>query len=620
MGLKRKTTTFFVFLTLIMVSALVAASLISFRYFALSTAEDQARTAAEIVRVHLTESMVNGTISKRKTFLERLAGVKGLLDVWVVRGPAVVKQFGPGFESEQRRDAIDEEVIATVKPYFGLVDRGRGEVFRATIPYVAQSESEPHCMQCHQVERGDVLGAVTIFLSIAEQRNQALMIVMLMAGVVALFATLSMMFSRRLIKPLIDTAGAVQDAVHGARAGDFSARIQYQSDDEVGQIAKDLNVLMVLLSKGLESIAQKVAKLIRYTQPIGDNQLATTIEMVESLEDVSCFKQAIEEDETKEEVYWRLSQVINKDFMIDHFSIYEVASSKNKLKPMIVDGIPDGDCCWCDPQVLVRADACRAKRTGHLVDGISTPGICTAFGPRDDHINALHVCIPMIQSGSVGGVVQVVTDPDRKALACNMMPFIEVYLREAAPVLEAKRLMSTLRESALRDPMTGLHNRRFLQEYVDILISYTDRNKSNFTVLMADLDYFKQVNDTYGHEAGDATLKALAKALTNCVRGSDLVIRYGGEEFLILLRDTTPESGLKVAEKIREAIENMKVELTGIVIKKTLSLGVSGYPDDSSNFWQVVKYADVALYKAKDAGRNKVLRFTPDMWKDEDAY
>jgi diguanylate cyclase (GGDEF)-like protein len=620
MGLKRKTTTFFTILTIVMVAALVGASLFSFRYFALTTAEEQARTAAEMVRVHLTESMVNGTIAKRKTFLDRLAGIKGLLDVWVVRGPGVVKQYGPGLVSEQQQDAIDDQVIQSAKPYFGLVDYGEGEVFRATIPYVAQSAGEPHCLQCHQVPEGDVLGAVSLFLSVEEQRNQAFMIVMLMAGVVGLFATLSMMFSRRLIKPLIDTAEAVQDAVHGARKGDFSARIQYQSDDEVGQIAKDLNILLVLLSKGLESIAQKVARLIRYNQAIGDNQLATTIEMVESLEDVSCFKQAIEEDETKEEVYWRLSQVINGDFMLDHFTIYEVASSKNKLKPMVVDGVPDGECCWCDPQILVRADACRAKRTGHLVDGISTPGICTAFAPREDMPDAFHVCIPMIQSGSVGGVVQVVTDRERKALACNMMPFIEVYLREAAPVLEAKRLMSTLRESALRDPMTGLHNRRFLQEYVDILISYTDRNKSAFTVLMADLDYFKQINDTYGHEAGDATLKALAKALTASVRASDLVIRYGGEEFLILLRDTAPEAGLQVAEKIRQTIEAMKVELTGVVVQRTISIGISGYPEDSTNFWQVVKYADVALYQAKDAGRNRILRFIPEMWKEEDAY
>ncbi len=422
MGLKRKTTTFFFVLTVIMVSSLVGASLFSFRYFALSTAEDQARTAAEIVRLHLTESMVNGTITKRKTFFDRLSGIKGLFNVRVIRGPGVVKQYGPGLVTEQQHDDLDQQVLQSAKPFFGLVDYGSDQVFRATIPYIAQSENEPHCLQCHQVENGAVLGVVSLFLSIDEQRNQAVLIVLFMAAVVSLFAIVSMGFSRRLINPLIDTAEAVQDAVHGARKGDFSARIHHQSDDEVGQIAKDLNILMVLLSKGLEGIAEKVAGLIRYNHPIGENQLATTIEMVESLEDVSRFKQAIEEDETKEEVYWRLAKVINNDFMIDNFSIYEVASSKNKLKPMVVDGVAGKDCCWCDPQILVRADACRAKRTGHLVDGMSTTEICTAFSPREDMPDAYHVCIPMIQSGEVGGVVQVVTDKDRKALACNMMP------------------------------------------------------------------------------------------------------------------------------------------------------------------------------------------------------
>jgi diguanylate cyclase (GGDEF)-like protein len=201
-----------------------------------------------------------------------------------------------------------------------------------------------------------------------------------------------------------------------------------------------------------------------------------------------------------------------------------------------------------------------------------------------------------------------------------MLPFIQIYLREAAPVLESKRLMATLRESTLTDPMTGLHNRRFLQEYVDSLTTYTDRQKSQFTVLMADLDYFKQVNDTYGHESGDAVIKVLARLLKEEVRSSDLVIRYGGEEFLILLRDTGPEEGLTLAEKIRAKVEETSIQVTNAVLKKTLSIGVAGYPDDSTTFWQVVKYADVALYQAKETGRNKVLRFSQEMWKEDESY
>ena len=621
MGLKRKTTRFFIALTVLVVAVLVGVSLFSFRHFSISSAKSQARIAAEIVRVHLTESMVNGTIGKRKHFLDRLEGIQGLLDVWVVRAPGVVKQFGPGSGREQEFDEVARRVVTSRKPVFGLIEREGMPGFRASIPYIAQSRRDPRCTQCHEVKEGEVLGVINLYISLAEQRNQALITVFLMGLVVALFSVVSMIFSRRLVNPLIETAGKVQRAVAGARQGDFSARIEYQRDDEVGQIAKDLNALMVLLNKGLGRISTTVARLIRYNQPMGANLLAATIEMVESLEDVSTFKQAIEEDETPDEIYARLATVIKDDFMIESFTIYEAEPAKNRLVPMVVDGETGAECRWCDPQVTVRADACRARRTGHLVDGITFPGICMAFNPPKERSDAFHICIPMIQSGSVGSVVQLVTDPDRKALAGKMSPFIQVYLREAAPVLEAKRLMNRLRESALRDPMTGLHNRRFLQEYVDTLISYTDRNKSAFSILMADLDYFKQVNDTYGHEAGDATLKTLAKVLKESVRASDLVIRYGGEEFLILLRDTVAEDGSMVAEKIRGAVEQTRIEVPGGVLKKTLSLGVAGYPEDSKNFWQVVKYADVALYRAKEAGRNRVLRFTPDMWSgDQDDY
>ncbi len=620
MGLKTESTSFFTGLSIMVVVVLVGVGLVSFRHFSLSAAEEQARTAAEIVRVHLTESMVNATIAKRSTFLDRLSGVRGLLDARVVRGPGVVRQFGPGLTREQKQDAIDARVLTAGEPFFGLVDRDGVEVFRATIPYIAQDTNEPHCIRCHQVQVGEVLGAISLFISITEQRDQAIVTVVLMTIVVTLFAVTALYFLRNSIKPLIETAENFQQAVADARRGDFSARIAYDGKNEVGKIARDLNVLMGLLQDGLGVIARKVAGLIRYEHPIGANQLATTIQMVESLEDVSHFKQAIEEDETKEEVYARLSQVIQNEFLVEHFSIYEVVPSKNRIQVMVVDGQPEEACRWCDPQILLRADSCRAKRTGHTVDGVTTPGICTSFDPPKEQSGTSHICIPMMQSGSVGSVVQLITHRERMSLAVKMLPFIQIYLREAAPVLEAKRLMSTLRDSSLRDPMTGLHNRRFLQEYVDSLLSYTSRHKGAFSVLMADLDYFKQVNDSYGHEAGDTTLKILARTLRNTVRSSDLVIRYGGEEFLIVLLDTAPEEAMEVAEKIRAAVEDLKIEILGTFLKKTISVGVAGYPQDSSTFWQVVKYADVALYRAKEAGRNKVLRFTPDMWNENAEY
>jgi diguanylate cyclase (GGDEF)-like protein len=195
-----------------------------------------------------------------------------------------------------------------------------------------------------------------------------------------------------------------------------------------------------------------------------------------------------------------------------------------------------------------------------------------------------------------------------------------VYLREAGPVLEARRLMEHLRENALRDPMTGLYNRRFLEDYVGTLVSSSQRRKSPFSVLMLDLDFFKQVNDTYGHEVGDKVIKTLADLLMRSVRASDIAVRYGGEEFLLVLTDTAAETALKVAEKICAEVAATKIPLPGAVLNRTISIGVSEFPADANTFWQVIKYADVALYKAKSGGRNQVVRFVPEMWNSEGSY
>jgi len=348
--------------------------------------------------------------------------------------------------------------------------------------------------------------------------------------------------------------------------------------------------------------------------------LANTMSMVEGLVAAAHFKQSIEEDETKREVYERLARVLEEEFYVERFSIYEVAASKNRMTPVVVDGVMDADCRWCDQQILIRSEACRTRRTGHAVSSLETPYICNSFQPAEPAEGLEYICLPVIQSGSVGSVVQLVVEREHGKRIEELIAFIKVYLREAAPVIEAKRLMDTLRESTMRDPMTGLHNRRFLEEYVDTLVAITQRKQTQVSILMLDLDYFKKVNDTHGHDAGDTVLKALAKTLRQAVRASDMVVRYGGEEFLILLQETSDGYGDQVAEKIREAVESLKVELTGAVLQKTISIGVADFPKDSETFWQAVKYADVALYRAKEMGRNRVLHFTPDMWTETDEY
>jgi diguanylate cyclase (GGDEF)-like protein len=617
MNLQTKIAGFFGILVIGLIVAVLAIGLFSFRQYSIATATEHVRTSAEILRVALTEEMVNGVINRREGLLSRILEVQGLKSVRVLRGPQVAHQFGQGLALEQPEDDIERHVLASGTPEFDLAEADGETTFRGTVPYIATNRGNPNCLMCHQVAEGTVLGAVTITMSIEHLKRKAILTLSLMVAAVTLFSLATFLLLRRLTYPIVETATHVEAAVHRAIEGDFKSQVVVRTQDEIGHIAGEMNRLLSHLDNGLNRIGGMVAQLTNHTASNGKgNLLESTIEMVETLTEAAHFKQAIEEDETKGEIYKRLATAVEKLFSIRRYSIYEVLPVRNQMMPMVVDGELQGPCRWCDPQILIRNETCRARRTGHIVNGIANPDICFAFRPPDDEPNYKHICFPIIQSGTVGGVLQLLAPLEEHVRVDNLVPYVSVYLREAAPVLEAKRLTETLREANLRDPMTGLHNRRFLEESVETLVAQAQRHKAPMAILMLDLDYFKMVNDTYGHDAGDTVLKALAKVLTTSVRTSDYVIRYGGEEFLILLQETDAEKSLNVAEKIRAAVQELKIQVAGGMLQKTISIGVSGMPEDSDTFWQAVKFADVALYHAKDTGRNRVIRFTRELWKE----
>jgi diguanylate cyclase (GGDEF)-like protein len=157
------------------------------------------------------------------------------------------------------------------------------------------------------------------------------------------------------------------------------------------------------------------------------------------------------------------------------------------------------------------------------------------------------------------------------------------------------------------DALTGLHNRRFLTEQLSKELSRSYRQKSSFTVLMADVDEFKKYNDTHGHPAGDEVLKKVAAILLGGTRSVDCTARYGGEEFAVLLTETTAEEAQEVAERIRTRVE--AEEFPGRRI--TVSIGIAEFPTDGYTAEAVISSADEALYEAKRAGRNRVCRAGP---------
>jgi diguanylate cyclase (GGDEF)-like protein len=621
MKLDTKVTTFSAVMSAAMIIIIVAVSFLSFRQFTIASERQHVLSIAGTVEVGLTELMNHDVIKARDSFLRRLTEVEGVKSVHIVRAPSVTQQFGTGLLREVAQDGVEASVIKSGQPFFGISNEAGGMNFRGTIPYVATQSGTPNCMTCHNDKEGTVLGAITVSISMNEMMNSAYQTAAIMVLVIVLFMLVMMLFFRRLLKPVITTARDVQDTVGRAIQGDFHGNIERRTGDEIGQVAEDLNNLLKFIQNGLTTISQDVAQLLQQAPTNKhENLLTSTISRVEGLIDAAHFKQAIEEDETKQEIYQRLSTVLQGRFGIKMFSIYEVTVKTNTMIPLIVDGEPGAACRWCDPQILVRSESCRARRTGHAISSIDSLGVCVSFRPPSDGQHLVHTCIPIMQSGSVGSVLQLVADRNAPAQLNDFLPYINVYLREAAPVIEAKRLMDTLHASTLTDPMTGLHNRRFLEEFSETLVSSNLRRKSQMAILMLDLDYFKMVNDTYGHDAGDLVLKALAKTMQASVRASDLVIRYGGEEFLIIMQESTGQAAEEVAEKIRVAVESMKIQLPGATLQKTISIGIAEFPNDSDTFWQAVKYADVAMYKAKEAGRNQVMRFRKEMWKDELNY
>jgi diguanylate cyclase (GGDEF)-like protein/PAS domain S-box-containing protein len=169
-----------------------------------------------------------------------------------------------------------------------------------------------------------------------------------------------------------------------------------------------------------------------------------------------------------------------------------------------------------------------------------------------------------------------------------------------------KSLQEKLHEQAVRDPLTGLFNRRYLQETLPREISRANREQNPVSVLMIDIDHFKSVNDTYGHHAGDLLLVALSEMLRSMTRESDVVCRYGGEEFVIVLPGATLEDTCSRAETFRHGFENLKISYEDNIISRTISIGVAAYPENGKEGDQLLMAADRAMYKAKDTGRNRI--------------
>jgi len=308
--------------------------------------------------------------------------------------------------------------------------------------------------------------------------------------------------------------------------------------------------------------------------------------------------------QTVEEAYPIVAQIAGQLFLGDSGALFVYGPSRNLLETA---------CVWGEQmskEKTLNPEECQTLQLGRPIMGVKDRD-----GPRCRHAeNAArgYLCAPMTAQNEALGVVHLLLGSRDPAWAEEQ--WLEAKQRLVMRVADLTglaltnlKLRETLRNLSIRDPLTGLFNRRFMEEAIERERRRCERKSAPLGIVMLDLDHFKKFNDAYGHEAGNNVLRKLGAFLQENVRGSDIACRYGGEEFLLILPETSLETTLRRAEHLREGAGQLRVPHNqGFLSGVTLSVGVAIYPQHGSTAEGVLQMADEALYRAKRAGRNRV--------------
>ncbi len=385
------------------------------------------------------------------------------------------------------------------------------------------------------------------------------------------------------------------------RSGDLTTTIELQRDDEIGLLARAFNDMVGQLRAQIGNLEQRVADRTRELSG-HVRQLETQNRQIEMLNQMSDLLQACL---SAEELYGVVVRTLQVLFPGAGGQILRLSRSDASLE--VVSAWEGNDLQAAG--AVFEPDDCWAVRRGkeHRVDPADQALVCAHAHPPDDGWMAL--CIPMSAQGETMGILHLrfPLQGEQAVDAETAARLLQTVAEQAALSLANLRLRKHLLEQSQRDALTGLFNRRHAMELLRREERRALRGDTPLGVMLLDVDHFKQVNDRWGHDAGDEVLRRLATVLQDSFREEDIVCRYGGEEFLVALPMADCKATRAKAEALRARVEaELRVPWHGGVIPVTISVGVACYPDGDVPLQAVITRADEALYAAKHAGRNRV--------------
>jgi diguanylate cyclase (GGDEF)-like protein len=395
---------------------------------------------------------------------------------------------------------------------------------------------------------------------------------------------------------LVRRVRALSEAAERLRAGDLTARADISGGDEISAMAGTFN-----------ATAERLARMVQVEQEARQVLAGRVEEMAQHARDVEVLRHMndlVQACVSVDEAYTVIGRLAEKLFPHGAGALFALGPSRHLLEANATwGGYP------ADASAIFAPEECWGLRRGqvHVVDDLRSGTVCSHL-PRP--LPSGYICIPLMAQAETLGVIYLSgasAEAGGQCLTDNGRHLAETVAGQLSLSLANLKLRESLSNQSIRDHLTGLFNRRYLEETLERELRRAERARRSVAVILVDVDDFKLFNDTYGHAAGDAVLKRLGHLLSANSRGGDIACRFGGDEIVIVLPEASLENARRRAEQLRETARGLQLEHGGEALGSlTVSVGVAAFPDHGATSEALLRAADIALYRAKADGRDRV--------------